>query len=296
MTRYLLFPSYNESLITIRITAVYKILHSGAYEHIYSYYHKTTRRHRKYLLVRLGKFSVHACFLLVTRSHRDRADANGNTGLGQAWLLRAQQTLARIHRLEGSSSSGASSGQRSAVGVGRAQSFTSSEDAREAARQNVEADARAGGPDYVEARGMLLPATEHLQRAIMAAERTQRVNGDVLALVSPLVSCYRMATIVTCGPTLGHTTDGYVRSQAAEAYISLGNVSYSHHNEQYFQQAIRYLQQARTIPSYQLSPYLQRYVIDLKCSLHFSCCPGSVALWLTVWCSSYLDDFGRLVS
>lgn len=108
-------------------------------------------------------------------------------GMGQAWLLRAQQTLARIHRLEGSSSSGASSGQRSAASAGRAQSFTSSEDAREAARQNVEADARAGGPDYVEARGMLLPATEHFQRAVTAAERADRLGGDVLALVSPPV-------------------------------------------------------------------------------------------------------------
>lgn len=210
-------------------------------------------------------FPAHACVLLAKRIHRDRADTDRKTGLGQAWLLRAQQTLARIHRLEGSSSSGASSGQRSVAGVGRAQSFTSSEDAREAARQNVEADARAGGPDYVEARGMLLPATEHLQRATMAAERAQTVNGEALALVRPLVACSHLATISPRGPTLGHSTDRFVHPQAAEAYISLGNVSYSHHNEQYFQQAVRYLQQASAIPGYQLSPYLQRYVMDFKC-------------------------------
>lgn len=115
-------------------------------------------------------------------------------GLGHAWLLRAQQTLARIHRLEGSASSDASSGPRSgAASTCRAQSFTSSEDARDAARQNVEADARAGGPEYVEARGMLLPATEHFQRAVVAAERAGNLGGDVLALVRetvpPPISC-----------------------------------------------------------------------------------------------------------
>lgn len=105
-----------------------------------------------------------------------------NSGLGQGWLLRAQQTLARIHRIEGSSSSGTSSG----IGApgGRVNSFTSSEDAREAARQTVEADARAGSADYVEARGMLLPATEYFQRAVEAAERSAQPQGPLLSLVS----------------------------------------------------------------------------------------------------------------
>jgi hypothetical protein len=40
--------------------------------------------------------------------------------------------------------------------------------------------------------------------------------------------------------------------------MSLGNVSYSHHNEQYFHRAIRYLRRASQIPDYHLSPYLQR--------------------------------------
>lgn len=112
---------------------------------------------------------------------------------------------------------------------------------------------------------MLLPATEHLQRAIVAAERAQTVNGDVLALVSPLCFLQLYGSLFPRESTTGHTTDGFAHSQAAEAYISLGNVSYSHHNEQYFQQAVRYLQQASAIPGYQLSPYLQRYVIDFKC-------------------------------
>lgn len=114
------------------------------------------------------------------------------SGLGQAWLLRAQQTLARIHRSEGSSSSSGDSsggGHRTTSGTGRAPSFHSSEDARESIRQTIEADARAGCADYVEARGMLLPATEYFQRAIDAGERMGRQRGEVLSLVSLSVLC-----------------------------------------------------------------------------------------------------------
>ena len=45
--------------------------------------------------------------------------------------------------------------------------------------------------------------------------------------------------------------------------MSLGNVSYSHHNEQYFQQAVRYLRTASSIEGFQLSPYLRRYALIL---------------------------------
>jgi hypothetical protein len=48
----------------------------------------------------------------------------------------------------------------------------------------VEADTRAGTADYVEARGMLLPSTEYLQRAVVAAERTSTLTGELLSLVS----------------------------------------------------------------------------------------------------------------
>ncbi len=102
-------------------------------------------------------------------------------GLGHAWLLRAQSTLATIHRLEGSSSSGSSS-QRPASSAGR-MSFTSSDDARENARAIIEADARASTSDYVEARGMLLPSTEYFQRAVTAAERRNVLTGELLSLV-----------------------------------------------------------------------------------------------------------------
>lgn len=123
-------------------------------------------------------------------------------------------------------------------------SLASSEEAREAARQTAEADQRAGTPDYVEARGMLLPATEYFQRAVLAAERTNRITGQLLSLVSYRIFCQVLDSDIC---------------QAAESYMSLGNVSYSHHNEQYFQQAVIWLRTASQIPNFQLSPYLQRY-------------------------------------
>lgn len=73
-------------------------------------------------------------------------------------------------------------------------------------------------------------------------------------------------------------------SQAAEANMSLGNVSSSHGNERYFHAAIRYLRRASSIPGYVLSPYLQRYASQI---LGFN-------LSVLTRCS-YLDDYGRLV-
>ena len=75
-------------------------------------------------------------------------------------------------------------------------SFTSSEDAREAARAAVEADSRAGGADYVEARGMLLPATEYFQRAVAIAEQGNRISGELLSLVSDTkaMKCHNLLT------------------------------------------------------------------------------------------------------
>ncbi|RVX65836.1 hypothetical protein B0A52_10293 [Exophiala mesophila] len=154
-------------------------------------------------------------------------------GLGQAWLARSQSLLARIHRLEGSSSSGSSGRPQS---LGERFPYTSSEETRDAERATAEADARTHSPDYVEARGLLIPAVDHYARALELAESQGSVHGDILA-------------------------------EAAEANMSLGNVSSSHGNERYFHAAIRYLRRASDIPGYVLSPYLQ----------------------------SYLDDYGRLV-
>lgn len=64
--------------------------------------------------------------------------------------------------------------------------YTSSDDERDAAAAAAEADARLHTADYVEARGMLLPAAEYFGRAVRAAETQRLLNGDLLALVSAL--------------------------------------------------------------------------------------------------------------
>lgn len=102
-------------------------------------------------------------------------------GLGQAWLARSQSLLARIHRLEGSSSSGSSGRPQS---LGERFPYTSSEETRDAERATTEADARTHSPDYVEARGMLIPAVDHYARALELAESQSSVDGDILAEVT----------------------------------------------------------------------------------------------------------------
>lgn len=127
------------------------------------------------------------------------------------------------------------------------------EEARDAERAAAEANARAHTADYVEARGMLIPAVDYFSRATNVAERTESLTGELLSEVSNLSS--RQYFTGTSRLTDG---DSYVL-QAAEANMSLGNVSYSHQNEQYFHRAIRYLRQASQISGFRLSPYLQRY-------------------------------------
>jgi hypothetical protein len=102
------------------------------------------------------------------------------TGLGQAWLARSQNVLARIHRTEGSSSSGSSGRPQS---LSDRLAYSSSEEARDAERATAEADARAHTADYVEARGMLIPAVDHFARAIEVAERNGEPSGELLSEV-----------------------------------------------------------------------------------------------------------------
>jgi hypothetical protein len=94
---------------------------------------------------------------------RDARNLSALRGLGQMWLSRAQPALARIHASQGSSSSGTSG-------------LPQSESAAEAER-------RVGTADYVEARGLLQPATEYLERAVTAASNQDVVSGDLLAKV-----------------------------------------------------------------------------------------------------------------
>lgn len=122
------------------------------------------------------------------------------TGLGHAWLFRAQQCLARIHHNEGSSSSGESGG----FGDHYHYHYTARDEARDTAREAREADARLHTADYVEARGILLPSTEYFARAIAAAGRSERVTGGLLSLVGALVDLVVCTLIIGTGSGIFH--------------------------------------------------------------------------------------------
>jgi len=83
-------------------------------------------------------------------------------------------------------------------------------------------------PHYVEARGYLQPAVDFFSRAVKAADEVGETGGELLESVG-----LRSTTI-----QLGHAED-FVK--AAEACMSLGNVSSTFVGQQYFTQAIRYL-------------------------------------------------------
>jgi hypothetical protein len=61
--------------------------------------------------------------------------------------------------------------------------YSSSEEARDAERATAEADARAHTADYVEARGMLIPAVDYFSRAVEVAERVGELTGELLSEV-----------------------------------------------------------------------------------------------------------------
>ncbi|KAF2662994.1 hypothetical protein K491DRAFT_700118 [Lophiostoma macrostomum CBS 122681] len=97
------------------------------------------------------------------------------TLIGRNWLSRAQKSLAKIHQAErDSSSSGGSLGQP----------LSRSEEQQMAARAAVEAEDRLHTADYVEARGILLPATEYLKRSVDGATVQSQLTGGLLATVS----------------------------------------------------------------------------------------------------------------
>ena len=102
-------------------------------------------------------------------------------GMGQNWLLKAQAALARIQQHDvSSSSSGASTNRSITLPL---LELARSEDEQEVNRQAAEAEARLGLPDYLEARGMLIPATEHFANAVESARRQDTVSGELLSLV-----------------------------------------------------------------------------------------------------------------
>lgn len=211
----------------------------------------------------------------VARSHK-------RAGTGHHWLLKAQKHLSIIHREEASSSSGTSSGRTSdgrstngfAFGVPHA--YTQQEDDAAAARATADAEARSHTPSYVEARALLVPATDLLSTAVDTASRQGTVSGALFCLV-------RFAPFFDFQTVSLHLSLTYIHfiiilsllqtmltlaSKAAEAYMSLGNVSSARVGEQQFAQAIRYLRQARAVPGYVLAPYLQQSVTHHPRAIH----------------------------
>ncbi|KAF2009854.1 hypothetical protein BU24DRAFT_66131 [Aaosphaeria arxii CBS 175.79] len=98
--------------------------------------------------------------------------------IGRNWLLRAQKSLAKIQLTDPeSSSSGASLCYSTSPG--------------DRNRQVAEAEERLYTADYVEARGILLPATEYLQRAVDNARAQDVLTGSLLGDVSLCLFCLR---------------------------------------------------------------------------------------------------------
>ena len=168
--------------------------------------------------------------------------------------MKAQPALSRVHVYDGTSSS--SSGGNGRVPITLS---AGSEDERPNGQSTgtSEAELRLHSADYVEARGILLPATDFLSQAVSAAEAQGSTTGDLLSLVGfyleflsgdsrSTVGLIRFGILIT------------LSKQAAEAYMSLGNVSYTRTNEAYFRQALTYLRSTTVIPGYELPIHLQR--------------------------------------
>ncbi|KAI9825772.1 MAG: hypothetical protein M1826_006874 [Phylliscum demangeonii] len=196
----------------------------------------------------------------------DRAD--DSAGLGHNWLLKAQKFLASIHLEDGSSSSTASNGRNGGNGENGGNGgngrngrngrmpvmppprYTQRHDDVDASQAAADAVVRLSTTSYVEARTALVPATDFLNRAIVAAGRQGNVTGDLLVLVS----------LGTPHTSPSSRSDLFFLIQAAESYMSLGNVSFPREAEELFGRAIRFLRRARQLPNYALADYLQRYL------------------------------------
>ncbi|OBT73869.1 hypothetical protein VF21_08255 [Pseudogymnoascus sp. 05NY08] len=121
-------------------------------------------------------------------------------GLGDNWLQTSQGYLAMIHR-EGSVSSDSS------------------------------ANKNAHCPLHVQARTHLQPAVDFFLRAVVAADESNSLTGELL-------------------------------SSAAEASMNLGNVSSPSSAEQHFVRAVKYLRRTVEIPGYTLGTFFQEYLDD----------------------------------
>lgn len=104
------------------------------------------------------------------------------------------------------------------------------------------ANKNAHCPLRVQARTHLQPAVDFFARAVVAAEGSDSLTGELLSSVS--------FTTTMLFPLL-------MMLQAAEASMNLGNVSSSSSAEQHFVRAVKYLRRTVTIPGYTLSTFFQ---------------------------------------
>lgn len=128
------------------------------------------------------------------------------TVIGRYWLLRAQKALASIARTESELHCNEESTPYPAQ-------FTT--------RPLVETQESTNGADYVEARALLVPATDYLQSAVDAAREKGELTGHLLLT-------------------------------ATEAFMSIGNVTSPKVNHVYFRQAMVYLRTAKGLNNYLL--------------------------------------------
>lgn len=141
-----------------------------------------------------------------------------DTVIGRNWLLRAQKALASIARAEDGP-----------FHSDQTISYSSQEQLNDA--------------HHVEARALLLPATDYLQRAVGAARAQGTLNGPLLSTVGTLL------------PTLAANTN---EAKAAEAFMSLGNVTSPRVHDDYFRRAISYLRAATAVDGYSLPLHMQQ--------------------------------------
>jgi|SRR5579871_314188 len=106
------------------------------------------------------------------------------SGIGRWWLSKAQPSLARISAEESSSSS-------SSAGTTRRPNsdptnVTRTEEVQRSSRRTRDQDAetRLHSEEYVEARGLLLPATEYLTRAVDEGDRQGITDGSLFVTAS----------------------------------------------------------------------------------------------------------------
>jgi hypothetical protein len=140
--------------------------------------------------------------------------------IGRNWLYRAQPALSRIHQAEQESPSSSGS-------IGVALSTNEEERKAEIAREDDRLETR----DYVDARGTLYAAGEKFEQALSIAKSKP----------NPPLTAELLTT-------------------AAEAFMSLGNVTSLRENRVYYRMALDALRDAAKLPNYTLPSHLQQYL------------------------------------